>query len=456
MAIQLDIERGRLKPGQKLPGTRALAKKLQLHRNTVDASYEELKLQGWIYACASKGTFVTDDIPHRSSTAMTSSADVSKDQRSDALIPIPSVQFSDGVPDARLMPGMELGRALRRVIKSGRSTLGYGDPRGDPSLRDALVRSLTQERGLNIRPENILLTHGSQMALYLAARALLSPGDVIAVENPGYRYAWSAFQAAGATLHGIPVDEDGLDVDALEELARNEPALKSVFVTPQHQYPTTVTLSAARRVKLLELAERYKLTIIEDDYDHDYHYLGHPALSLASRAPQSVSVIYIGSLSKLFAPGLRIGYAITNCATLDAMADYRQFIDRQGDVILERAVASLIIDGDLRRHARKMRQIYKARRDHAANLLSKKFGRQIDFSVPNGGLAFWVKLTAGQNSQLWSRRAQEKGIHIASADQFFLETDKHQNAFRIGFAALRETEFSSALNILAKTCPDPD
>jgi len=178
------------------------------------------------------------------------------------------------------------------------------------------------------KPENILVTRGSQQALDLVARALFSDGGVIAVESMGYAPAWAAFRAAGATLVPIAVDSHGIDVAALEALCERH-AVRAVYVTPHHQYPTTVTLSAPRRLALLALAKKHKLAIIEDDYDHEFHYEGRPVLPLAS-ADSDGLVVYIATLSKLLAPGLRTGFVVGPSALVQHLAARRMYVDRQG------------------------------------------------------------------------------------------------------------------------------
>src|SRR5262249_39773062 len=160
-----------------------------------------------------------------------------------------------------------IGRAYRRVLGlRGAKLLAYGDPEGHPALRCALASMLANTRGLKVEADDVLVTRGSQMALSLVARALLRPGDSVAVEEFGYRPAWEAFRAAGATVLSVPIDADGMDVEALKRISKRNP-LRAVYVTPHHQYPTTVTLKAARRLALLALAREQRIPIVEDDYD---------------------------------------------------------------------------------------------------------------------------------------------------------------------------------------------
>lgn len=445
-----EIERGRLKPGAALPGTRSLSKTLGIHRNTVDAAYQELIQQGWAVARPSQGTFVAQDLPENSPAR-------SRERPAPALAAAAKsldLVFSDGVPDSRISPRAELARAFRRALSAPSFLRGasYGDPRGSATLRAALCEYLGSERGLVVDPSDVIITRGSQMALFLAARGLMRAGDTIAVEDPGYPLAWSAFRAAGASVVGIAVDRHGMSIENLARLAEREPSLRAVYLTPHHQYPTTATLSAARRLALLELVHRHNLILIEDDYDHEFRFDGHPVLPLAA-STQSASVIYIGSFSKLMAPGLRLGYAIASSKLVERMASVREAIDRQGDLPLEHAVASLIADGDLRRHGRKSRRIYQARRDRLAELLLRHLGDVADFELPTGGLAIWLRVSSDLEAERWAAAAEAVGLGITPGSRFALKQRNEPNAFRLGYGNLSETELTRAVGLLVRCRP---
>jgi GntR family transcriptional regulator/MocR family aminotransferase len=241
---------------------------------------------------------------------------------------------------------------------------------------------LAATRGLATAWDDVVVTSGSQMALDLVGRAVLRQGDVVAVEQIGYRPAWLAFQQHGAKLVPIPVDAGGLNVDALAALVRTTP-IRAVYVTPHHQYPTTVTLSAGRRIALLELAKRFRFAVIEDDYDHEFHYEGRPVLPLASADVHGV-VVYLGTLSKVLAPGLRIGFIVAPEPLATRLAAVRRVVDRQGDHLLENAVAELLEEGEIQRHIRRAKRIYAERRERLAALLQSRLGSALSFRLPSG------------------------------------------------------------------------
>ncbi|QBQ48325.1 PLP-dependent aminotransferase family protein [Brevundimonas naejangsanensis] len=453
-SIIREIERGRLKPGDRLPGTRALAGTLGVHRNTVDAAYQELVLQAWLVSEASRGTFVARDLPDLGARSWAGHAKA-RAAPIEARTALPPLKFSDGAPDARLMPGAELARAFRRAVSASglRMLTGYGDPRGAAPLRSALARYLSSERGLIVGADDILVTRGSQMALFLVAGAALRPGEAVAVECPGYPMAWKSFRAAGARVVGAPVDGLGLDIDRLESLLDQDPGIRAIYLTPHHQYPTTVTLGAGRRLRLFDIARRRRLTLIEDDYDHEYRFEGRPVLPMAARAQAEDRIIHIGSVSKLLAPALRIGYATGTFALLERMKDLREAIDRQGDVFLETALAKLIDEGDLGRHARKARKVYEQRRDHLADELTARLGDAVAFDRPAGGLALWVKVHPSINASAWAAAAQGSGLLLTHGGQLCLEEDGQMNAFRLGFASLDDAELRRAVKLLETSRP---
>src|SRR6266849_5676424 len=253
-SLAADIQRGRLRPGHRLPGSRRLAASLRVHRNTVLAALAELIAEGWLETTPGRGTFVTRGIVHfrgrppsrrprgptQVPTALPFALPDAPAPYRPPKLPPGTLNLSNGAPDVRLVPARSIGRAYRRVLAlRGADLLAYGDPEGHAGLRTALASMLASTRGLPAGPGDVLVTRGSQMALTLAARALLRPGDTVAVEELGYRPAWEAFLAAGATVVPVAVDGDGVNVDALKRLA-GRTTLRAVYVTPHHQYPTTV------------------------------------------------------------------------------------------------------------------------------------------------------------------------------------------------------------------------
>jgi len=454
-ALRRDIRRGRLKPEAKLPGARRLARQLGVHRNTVSMAFDELEQQGWVRTEPARGRFVVsleavrvpagerESVPRVAAFALGETAPAPRRSVGESIAHARRpLDLSGGLPDPRLYPTRELGRAYRRVLRRGRC-LDYGPPEGHPRLREALAQMLSETRGLAASAEDVIVTRGSQMALWLVARALLSPGDRVAVEAFGYAPAWEALRTRGAELVPIAVDADGLDVSALAARCEREP-IRAVYLTPHHQYPTTVPLSAPRRGMLLELARRHRFAILEDDYDHELHYDGRPILPLAS-ADTSGSVVYVGTLSKVLAPGVRIGYVVAPPVVVGRLAAWRRVLDRQGDHAVEAAVAELMEDGEVQRHALRMRRIYGARRDALRDALAVL---PLELRVPRGGLSFWAR-APGVDVERWRERAAELGVGLRTAKDFAFDR-RARAALRLGFARCDEGELREGVRRLER------
>lgn len=449
------IRRGRLTPGTALPGTRELAARVAVNRKTVQQSYDELIAQGWLTAGTTRGTFVSALLPlvETPSPAAPQRAAAGFALRGTApniplTLPVPGMLlFDDGAPDTRLMPAELYARAYRRALldASLKNRLGYADPRGIIHLRTAVADMLRADRGLDCTADNICITRGSQMGIFLCSRLLAGPGDTIGFEDLSYPPARAAFAAAGAKIISLKMDEQGLDVDALEVLCRTE-KLRGIYVTPHHQFPTTLVLPQQRRVQLLSLAETYGFTIIEDDYDHEFHFAHRPMLPLASAHGFS-RLIYIGSLSKLLSPSLRIGYLVAAPeVTLRAGAEIC-LIDRQGDPATEAAAAEFMISGALKSHTRKVLRIYARRREFLAAALLEAFGDAVNFVLPPGGLALWVNFAEPIDITELCACAATSGLLLTPGQAFATALSK-TNGVRLGFGSMDEAELSEAVRRL--------
>ena len=462
-AISSDIARGRIGPGFRLPGARSLAVRLGVHRNTVAKAYRELQAQGWIETRRASGSVVSARMPTQRPRGGKSRPGGNtayrlaplSDPRFGEVLSSPAVGQSasevrylltGGRPDPRLFPAELLARAYRRVLRSdGQRLLDYGSAFGDTRLRRALATMLRERRGLSLGPDGLLVTRGSQMALYLVFGALLEPGDRVAIERLGYPPAWSSMRAFGAELHPFEVDSSGLDVDALIAAHRTTP-LRAVYITPHHQYPNGAVLSPGRRARLLDFAQAEGVAVVEDDYDYEYHYEGRPVLPLASRDPGG-AVIYIGSLSKVLSPGLRVGYVAAPQALLERLARMRLHIDRQGALSTEAALAELMEEGEIQRHVLRTRRIYEGRRDAFVEALRLRLGDRLRFEVPAGGIAMWLQ-APGTDVPAWAERARARGVGIVSGHVCDY-MGGHRDHLRVGFARHDEQELHEAVRLLA-------
>ncbi|MDB5151087.1 MAG: hypothetical protein JWQ57_5107 [Mucilaginibacter sp.] len=455
------ITNGTLQPADILPGSRVLAQLIGINRNTVKLAYEELVSQGWAESIERKGVFVLAKLPvlTRPVVAEAGKSNLHKEaftwtnkfenawitQGPEKMM----LTIDGGFPDVRLAPIDLLMREYRSLSRRlhGKTFLKYGSSKGSENLRAAICSYLSHTRGLTVPVENIIITKGSQMGIYLTAQLLLNPADNIAVGLSNYILADDTFKYAGANLVRIPVDGNGMDVDHLEMVLQHT-NIKAVYIIPHHHYPTTVTMSTERRLKLLKLAREYRFAIIEDDYDFDFHYNNKPYLPLAS-IDHNQNVIYIGSVTKTFAPALRIGFMIGPSAFVDAAAALRELIDKQGDTVLEEAFAVLFNTGEMDRYFRKSLKIYRQRRNLLCQILQSDFSGDIAFNVPEGGLAVWTNFDERINLIKMTEDAAKKRLQIDDGS-FYKNESFAANGIRMGFASLDENEMVEALGLLKK------
>jgi GntR family transcriptional regulator/MocR family aminotransferase len=443
-AIINAVKSGKLTSGNALPGSRQLAGLLNVNRNTVIEALDVLIAEGWLITVDRKGTFIADILPETNFNKKTETKASSTVEN-----PKPHLVFDDGLPDSRLAPMNDLARAYREIFnrKSRWQIMGYSNELGNAEFRKAIVQMLNFKRGMNVSLDEICITRGSQMAMYLAAHCLLSKGDSVIIENPGYKPAWEAFENAGATLLPVNILKDGLDLEQVENHLKNNKAIKAIYVTPHHQFPTTVTMSLKKRLKLIELSNQYGFTIIEDDYDNEFHFGQRPILPISSYS-NAKNFIYIGTLSKIVAPALRIGYLAASIENIQKIAQHRKIIDVQGDNIMEEAVLNLINEGKIKRHLKKTNLIYKAKRDHFESLCKLHLKDKITFTKPEGGLAFWIVPKSEIDLQKVCNELLKKGIKIISPEKFSFGNPA--SGLRLGYASLTEEQMEEGILALSK------
>ena len=370
------IRSGRLGSGDRLPPTRELAADLGVSRNTVATAYERLVAEGYLEARVGAGTFVTGaggaTRPRRRAAAL-------RPRRSWHFTPLPvsgqspkpAHDFRVGIPDANLFPFDTWRRLVAAELRAGAHSPGtYADPAGHPSLRDAIARYLALSRGLEADADDVLVTHGTQQALDLVARVLVEPGDVVAVEDPGYPFAREVFASYGAHVARVRVDDDGLVVDEIPERAR------LVFTTPSHQFPLGPPLALERRLALLEFADRHRVAVVEDDYDSEFRFTERPLETLHA-LDRAGRVIYVGTFSKSLVPALRAGYLVAPPTLVPALRGARQLADGYGPVAEQAALARFLSDGLFARHLRRARGVYGERRALVVDALDTSLVRHL-------------------------------------------------------------------------------
>jgi len=459
--IQL-IQEGRIQPGAFLPGTRDLAATLQLHRKTVVAAYTELERQDWIRSLPRKGVQVSPELPEIKPRSFRPGGGAAAYKGTTGFVFTRQAQqptqlqakgfrlvINDGFPDVRESPLPLLIRECRRLSQTRvyAPRLMYGLASGTEELRRALARHLAASRGLSIESENLMITRGAQMSIYLAAALLIKPGDKVIVGASNYRYADLCFQQLGATLVRVPVDDQGMDVNAVAAVCRRS-KVRMLYVVPHHHHPTTVTLSAERRMQLLELIRERNLAVIEDDYDYDFHYASGPILPLAS-GDHGGNVLYIGSMTKSLALSIRVGFLVAPADFIEEAARLRRLMDLRGDNLIEEALAALIDSGDIDRHLKKSNKLFRERRDVFCDLLEEALGGLITFKKPDGGMAVWARFPKRYSLPKLSARAADLGLLISDGSSY-RSPESTENGMRLGFASLTPAEIKEAIGLLQK------
>ena len=438
------VRAGRLRPGDRLPPSRSLAAALGVNRKTVIAAYADVTEQGYLTARRGSGVAVARHLP--AETRIGGVPEVGPPEKAGFRFATRSgvpprapqgwLRVTEGAPDVRLTSLDYLHTEMRRLSRRGpgRELLGYGSAFGDDLLRKELATYLRTSRGLPIEGESVLITRGSQQGFQLASRLLFHEGGLLAVSELHYPSLAAVAESYGAELLILPLDARGLVVEAL----RDHPRLadvRAVYVTPHHQYPTTVVLAAERRLLLLQLAADHGFAILEDDYDYDFQYAAAAQLPLAA-LDRDGSVLYLGSFSKILAPNVRVGYLCGPPDFIRSAAAFRALTDRQGDLLLERALARYLAAGEVDRHLRRVLPVYRRRRD----LLASGLG----IPPPVGGMAVWTPRPPRLATEELMARARDAHIWLEPALTWLTRSDH----LRLGFAALNEAEIGRLLAVL--------
>ncbi|MXS71639.1 aminotransferase class I/II-fold pyridoxal phosphate-dependent enzyme [Flavobacteriaceae bacterium W22] len=455
------IQRGFLPFGTKLPGTRALSQILEVHRNTIVSVYDELFAQGWVESLPNKGTFVigkdqnkpleiksfekkhlenypkTTGFPFKTSNILDNPFEHSTCE----------YIFNDGIPDIRLTQIDQHSRIYSSILKRKAHKIGQYNHDGSEFFKQNLSKYLNLSRGLPISKNNLLITRSTEMSIYIVSEILLSQGDTVLVGELSYFSVNMIFQKAGVKIQSIPIDEEGINVDEVRKICKKQ-KIRMLYLTPHHHYPTTVTLSAQRRLELLNLANEFGFIILEDDYDYDFHYDKSPILPLAS-ADTNGMVIYIGSFGKSLAPGFRTGFIVAPENLMIEMRKYLGIIDRQGDILMEHVLGEMITEGEINRYLKKSLKIYQERRDHFSLLLNEYLGEWIDFKKPSGGLAIWAEWKIPINLMQLSRDCAKNNVFIPKT---LLYQNKNLMAMRLGFGNLNFDEMQECCTIIKNTC----
>ncbi|MET1076921.1 MAG: PLP-dependent aminotransferase family protein [Pseudomonas sp.] len=461
-ALRERILDGRLSSRLRLPASRDLAHALGVSRNTVVRAYDQLYAEGYIEGRTGDGTYVA---------ARTTAAAVQSPLVASCALPSqlsqrlqahhlserpdgPPRAFRVGVPAFDLFPFATWARLQANFWRNPPlARLGYAEAAGDPQLRELIAAYLRNSRGLVCDPGQIIVTSGAQQAISLCAQLLVEVGDPVAVENPGYRAAGLAFAVAGARLQGIAVDRDGLDTAQLAALK----GCRLAYVTPSHQYPTGITLSLARRLELLEWAEREQAWIVEDDYDGEYRYSGTPLAPLAA-LDRAGRVLYVGTFSKIAFPGLRLGYLVVPPPLAQAFARLRGVAVRHSESGTQAVMAEFIAAGHFQRHIRRMRRAARSRRDALLRGWPLDLAGCQAMPAVEAGLHVSVRVEGLARERELIARAAAVGVEINPLSDYWLadssEAPERRAGLVLGFAGVDEVQIAQALRALRKAWAD--
>jgi len=452
---------GRLKPGARMPSTRSLGLQYSLSRGTVVVAFDQLQAEGYTRTEVGAGTFVASGVPDgllsttrkpATVTLPTSKAAFSKRSR-EFLKGVEVIPASHSVgkafrayePAINLFPVDLWARVASRVLRRApRSLYGHGNAAGYQPLRRAIAEYVGASRGVHCSAEQVIVTSGTQQAIDIIGRFLLTPGDQVWMEDPGYSGALQTLRSTSARIVPVPVDGDGLIVKAGRKLA---PKAKLAYVTPANQFPMGVTMSADRRLELLGWAARANAWVIEDDYDAEYRYSGRPVAALQA-LDSSGCVIYVGTFTKMLFNALRLGFMVLPERLVEAFVSARTFVDRHPPTLDQAILAEFITEGHFGHHIRRMRQIYAERIQVLKTAADKHLDGLVDVVHAGAGIRTLGWLLTWKSDHDAAQQARKFGLEVEPLSVFTTKY-KQPPALMLGFASCTPTELRRGVSVLA-------
>jgi GntR family transcriptional regulator / MocR family aminotransferase len=447
-----------LAPGAKLPSTRTLAIELGVARASVVTAYEQLLAEGYLDGKIGSGTYVGADLPEppqrrkpQRAKAAAPTPLLSPQARAFAAIAEHAIENDDRpFTTARALVDARTIEILQKLTQQAFRSFdplhrGYSDARGLFDLRQAICDYLGAARGVRAVPEQIIITSGTQHGIDIAMRVLLSPGDEVWIEDPGYPMTRAALESAGMRLRPVPVDAQGIDVRAGLRIAPNA---RAAFITPSHQFPLGIMLSMARRLELLAWAREAASFIIEDDYHSEYRYAGRPLAALQG-LDDADRVIYVGTFNKVIFPGLRLGYLVVPQPLVASFIGARFLLDRQAPTLTQIIVAEFMRQGFFAAHVRRMRLLYRDRRDFLVAELQARLGETIDVTAPEQGMQLVAYLRDGRADVPLETALRAQGIIVRALSRMYRKAPPRQG-FLLGFTGFTPQTIKPAVARLAK------
>lgn len=454
------IHAGQLRPGDLLPSSRQLAMALDIARGTVLEAYAQLTAEGCLASQPRAGTRVAailgkqQVMGHAPPVTIADSAPSSLPAPAAAFARVaaqfkslPQLPFAVSVPTGPAAPDDTWRRLGNRIRARGKGApSGYDDPQGVLALREAVADYVRRSRSVQCGAGQIIITNGTQQGLYIACQVLLGTTDMAWVEDPAY---WGITKILESTGHPermvrVPVDDAGINVEAGIAMAKHA---RAAFVTPSHQYPLGMPMSMGRRNALLAWARKHESWIVEDDYDSELRYAGHPFPSLQGLAPDRV--VYLGTFSKILFPSLRLGYAIVPDLLVPAFRGARLLMDRHSPSADQHVLAAFITEGHLDRHIRRIRSVYSDRRTQLISMLERWIPKDLGWLQPSDQgmhLVFW--LAQGMDDVLLASRAMEAGVAVRAASSMYSEGNGRSGLI-LGLGGFSDDQMKAAVLSLA-------
>lgn len=445
--IKQDILSEKIPVGSRLTSTRALAKELQVGRNTVENAYAQLVLEGYITSVAGSGFVVNhlqfDLYPKRNRTQLKEKETMKKTNHVESV----RYNFEYGDLHAMYFPTQIWKKIVSEVLegKDAQEVHSYGEGKGDKELRTQLKEYLYHSRGVRCQTKQIIICSGTQSAIEILMKILPYNKKQIAMEEPGYNGVRTLFDKNGFEILPIPVYEDGIGIEKLSLTKA-----RMVYVAPSHQFPMGVVMPIQKRMELLNWAKAGENLIIEDDYDSEFRYQGRPLPSLQS-IDEEERVVYIGTFSKVLSPGLRMAYMVLPNWLLPK---YEKRFDGQHcnvSFIEQKIIAKLIAEGHWEKHVRKICLLHKKKHDILVHAIKKYMGERVKIHGHHAGLHILLEFLDGQKEEVLVKVAREHHIKVSPVSPSWLnETENKRNAIILGYGMMLEEDIDTAVELLAK------
>ncbi len=442
---------GKIPQGTKMPSTRKLAEQLGINRLTVERAYQELIIDGLLESKPGSGTYAKTPpvLPPEKNEVQQTEFEKSIHDYQEPIFnlisypPFNGINFASGSGDPNLFPLDSFRKTLQKTLtEKGVDSLVYGDPQGYYPLRESIGQILSSQ-GMPVNANQILITSGSHQGIFLVCQELLNPGDTILVENPTYAAGLKLFQSLHFNVIPVEVDQNGMKTESVEKIIQQHHP-KLIYTIPNYHNPTGTCMSIHRRAELLNLASKYHIPILEDDYVGDLRYDGivRPPLKALD---QNGMVIYTGTFSKMLMPGIRVGYLVVTPQLIQRFTKQKYLTDLTSNNLLQHTLHAYVTVGRYQQHLNRACRAYKKRRDTMHKALKDHLSETCTWDLPHGGFFFWIKLNQGIEPEKLLIRCQTAGVNFAPGNLFYKSPGKTKT-IRLNFAAVSEDKIIEGIH----------